>query len=304
MKKKTFLIFSALVFSMFFVGSTAMAVPYSLMFDADALGTNKANQQIFGWDMEMTNEGVVAGNAVGIVTHQSLGADDILNDNDTFNESFTLEMLNGYDINGDAIGGGGYYNFPPDAELFIDLTLQGYITNHSDGGTPTVATDINTLLDDTYDSVFTSGVATMYVDSPILNKDYDVGETLVATLSFYNAAPMIIVPSVFQGVASAVSMGLQFDSINMAYFGTAPGEVDVEDLVGKNWLLTFTQTSIAGDGQVGDTTTDPDQFILGWDGTGMDARFEAIPEPATMFLLGSGLLGLVGFGRKRIFKKD
>jgi len=38
MKKKTFLIFSALVFSMFFVGSTAMAVPYSLMFDADAGG--------------------------------------------------------------------------------------------------------------------------------------------------------------------------------------------------------------------------------------------------------------------------
>jgi len=40
------------------------------------------------------------------------------------------------------------------------------------------------------------------------------------------------------------------------------------------------------------------------DVTGGGDTASAVPEPATILLLGSGLLGLAGVGRKKFFNKD
>jgi len=68
--------------------------------------------------------------------------------------------------------------------------------------------------------------------------------------------------------------------------------------------ITFVkERSTVADGLV--YPQDPDEFgpINGYFGPNFQYEAAPIPEPASIILLGSGLIGLAGYGRKKLFKK-
>jgi len=291
--------------SILMISGMVVAAPYAVNFDADAAGTIYGVQTIYGWDLEAISKQSINGNLVDIVTHQQLGADGILNNFDTFYENITVAVLGG-------LGPPtayqslipGYLGFPPivpSASLYIDIALGGHVIGVSSPVAVTASNPQDILLS-SFTSIFTSGSATMYVDANN-NMSYDVGETIVAEFNLAKAGNFIIVPSVFSQAAATIDYGFEATYFNPSYFSNAPGFPDFQQTIAKGFLITLTQGGVAYSGLVaGDTSVDPDEILLGWQETGFDAKFDIVPEPSTILLLGLGLVGVAAIGRKKLAK--
>jgi hypothetical protein len=318
MKTKLIILASACIAVLAIFG-TAMADPYPLQFDPDASGATYSADTIWGWDLEavakeripVANGTTIFGNGnnslVDIVTHQQLGADSLLNNGDTFYEAVTVQVLDGlgapptYASITDSYKGFG--NVVPSAKLYIDLSFSGHIENFL-GIATTAATPLN-IQSDSYTSIFDNGLATMYVDN---NNDhtFNAGDTSLVQFSLTQSGPFVLVPSVFSGGAATIDYVFQTmpGSVNLNYFDNAPGYPGFLSSVNNGYHFTLTQGDVAVVGQFGGLTTPiPDEILIAFQETGFDAKFETVPEPSTIFLLGCGLIGVAAIGRKRYSKK-
>lgn len=263
-----------------------------------------------GWNLNLSGVLTGLGNYTNIdridvsgtaYVNQSYGVDGVFSDNDSFTEYSQLNQVIYYTEPGapadiksfSGISGGGY-------NMYLYATgLTGYAKNVS-------ATNPADLATYKFDYVFNPYVGTisMYIDDNL-----DPLDGVSATLSTFDLAfgagignPGFLGGATPNGTTNITS---EFVSPLVGVFSTGSG-TDFASLP-AGWALGLLNTNnqvaslteIAGTSPTG---------LIGFDAivnSGGQMNVAVIPEPATMLLLGSGLLGLAGLGRKKkFFKKD
>lgn len=233
--------------------------------------------------------------------NQSYGADGVFSDNDTFTEYSQLNQVLYYTEPGapgdlmlfSGISGANY-------NMYLYATgLTGYATNVS----ATDPTDLNTYQ---FNYVFNPnvGIISMYIDDNL-----DPLDGVSETLSTFNLAfgAGIGNPGFLGGASpnGTTNITSEFVSPMAGVFSTGSG-IDFASFPAE-WALGLLNTNnqVAGLIEyVGTTPTGLAGFNAVINSAGQ-MNVAVIPEPATMLLLGSGLLGLAVLGRKKnFFKKD
>nr|WP_320114313.1 PEP-CTERM sorting domain-containing protein [uncultured Desulfuromonas sp.] len=226
---------------------------------------------------------------------QDLGSDGVLGNGDTFTESGFMNLSS-------LSPGGTPFLFDTDNSLgyganhsfYVNMyytNLTGSISEYDDKGT----TDPT---DDTWNYSFDSGAGTVgwYFDN-----DADPSNGTISTLLTGHVIPLSSGTAdgflSGAGASSNWDVTAEIDTVNIAGFLLDEEGNELWNTLGQfNWLQTIT----TGDTTIVSQTYNPQANQIIYVGiTGDQTVLNAVPEPSTFFLLGSGLLALGLIARRR-----
>lgn len=305
--RKTIFILSTFLLSMLFLCSTALAgaFPLGIYFDKTGGGAfGDENYVAYGVGYGTTSadrqeyisifDGVTR--TAGIITSQSFGADNILGNYDTFTQNAIFSINAALDIQGDDWGDDRLVRAD---NWKMEINLSGYIFDYIGPGYDVTTTNPEGIQEATFTSRYTGGDARFY------HVDADGNEIAdIAQFAFRQGTDVNLEPSLWgESLGDEISFKFDWTWANYNYFGDElfdPSGALLSDLITLNLAFSTSQDSI---NLINDLGEYADGVKVLTRTTGGKADFQAVPEPTTMLLFGTGLLGLGFFARRKFVIK-